>query len=50
MGRSTGWYENHRLKRLMDLIFLPGQCLFLSEEEGMQLDDPVPIMNHYIVE
>ena len=50
MGRSIGWYENHRLERLMDLIFLAGQYLFLSEEEGMQLDEAVPIMNHYIAE
>jgi hypothetical protein len=50
MGRSIGWYVNHLLQRLMDLIFIAGQYLFLSEEEGMQLNDPVPIMNHYIAE
>jgi hypothetical protein len=50
MGRSLGWYVNHPLERLMHLIFIAGQYLFLSEEEGMQFDDPVPIMNHFIAE
>jgi hypothetical protein len=30
--------------------FAAGQYLILNEEEGMQLDDPVPILNHYIAE
>ncbi len=50
MGRSIGWYVNHLVQKLTDLKFVSGQYLFLSEKEGMQLDDPVRMMNHYIAE
>jgi hypothetical protein len=50
MGRALGWYVKHPEDQLVDLIFVAGQYLILNEEEGMQLDDPVPILNHYIAE
>jgi len=50
MGRSLRWQVNHPLETLMNLICIAGQYLFLSEDEGVQLDNPMPIMNHYIAE
>jgi hypothetical protein len=50
MGRYLRWQINHPLETLRNLICIAGQYLFLSEDEGVQLDNPMPIMNHYIAE